>query len=204
MINLLIRTHNRDTEFKKCIQSISGQTFKDINVIVAADSQESLHYASRHLKGFPFPSQIVPVENGGPRFSWNLYCNTLKEKVTAGWFMYLDDDDWLCDRICLKRLTTALKDPKEGIICQFFRGSQRKPNPKFEHLRKGYFKPEAIIRGKIGGSAIVLHHSHKNLAHWDGEKAADYRFIKAVAEKIPLRFVPIPVVQAGNNGRHGK
>jgi hypothetical protein len=168
--------------------------------------------------------QLFCVENTGVPFHWNFYCNNLKQRVEEGWFFYLDDDDFLYDEYVLASISRHLNDPKEGIICQFNRGAQPKPEYDLGDLVRSdehgilfngqlfetkawgsfYVKPDSIVRGKIGGSCIFLHHSHKDIAHWDGKKAADYRFVKAVSEKIPLKFVPVVVVQAGNKGRKGK
>jgi hypothetical protein len=103
-------------------------------------------------------------------------------------------------------MAMTMGKPGTGYICQFLRGNKKKPplpSPT-PWLKWAEFPPSAVVRGKIGGSCIFLHHSQKNVANWDGKKAADYRFIKAVAEKIPLEFVPVVVVKAGNNGRLGK
>lgn len=198
MINILIRTSNRPREFKGCINSIRNQTYKDVRLIVCTDKAiESTKYITEHTQGLNVTFfSIVP---SGVPFHWNFYCNNLKERVTDGWFFYMDDDDFLTDRFCLAAIAPHL-DERHGTICQFKR-PKGSPKPQ---LKPGNVNPSDIIRGKIGGSCIFLHHTHKNLADWDGAKAADYRFIRDVAEKLPLVFVPISVVRAGNNGRKGK
>lgn len=202
MINILVRSHNRPEEFKKCIESIRVQLFKKIHVIAAVDNQATHEYAFQTLTKSGLSFEIARVEsNGALPYSWNLYCNTLKDRVTWGWFFYLDDDDWLISRQCLQSIAGYLNDPSHGVICQFRRG--KRPKPQNLIVEKGFVKPDSIIKGKIGGSAIILHHTHKNLADWDGNRAADYRFIKAVSEKLPLKFYPIVLVQTGNSGRHG-
>jgi glycosyltransferase involved in cell wall biosynthesis len=200
MINILIRTSNRPEEFKRCIDSIVNQTFKDVHLIVSEDVDESLTRTLETLIDSKLSYEIIKLQSSGVPFQWNFYCNNLKDRVHTGWFFYLDDDDFLVDNHCLKQITTHLTYPYQAVICQFMRGTKAKPD-----YRQAFgMKPEHIIRGRIGGSCIFLHHSQKNVANWDGQKAADYRFIRDVAKKIPMVFVPIPVVQAGNNGRHGK
>lgn len=200
MINVLIRhTKGRKKELQKCLHSVAGQTYKDLNVIICTDDQEFIlpaHSLNGRLR------EVFYTSSDGVPYHWNFYCNELKERVTDGWFFYLDDDDWIARNHSLAGIAPHLTDPNVGIICQYYRGRLAKPNNLV--IKNGHIDPDSIIKGKIGGSAIFLHHSQKNIADWDGAKAADYRFIKAVAEKIPLKFVPIPVVQAGNSGRHGK
>lgn len=198
MINILIRTH-RVSEFNSCIESIKAQTFRDINLIIAIDQWEKMFVPVQqilHKCGFPF--ELIRVQNTGVPYHWNFYCNNLKSRVKDGWFFYLDDDDALIDKFCLEQIRPHL-GTTHGTICQFMRGKKSKPN----FNAKFWMKPENIVRGFIGGSCIFLHHTHKEIANWDGAKAADYRFIRDVAHKLPLRFIPIVVVKALNHGLHG-
>lgn len=193
MINILVRTSNRPELFKRMLASVKQQTFKDWKMIVAIDSLQAFNYIPTNhpqidiIKVFPQKEYL---------FFWNLYCNDLKKHVQDGWFFYLDDDDYLATSRSLENIAKHLTIDA-GTICQFIRN--RKPKP-----HQIYIDSKKIIRGKIGGSCIFLHASHKFIADWDGGKAADYRFIIAVAEKVKLNWVAIPVVMAGNNGLHGR
>jgi glycosyltransferase involved in cell wall biosynthesis len=217
LINILIRTtKGRETELSKCLLSVMKQTYQNKYIIVCTDDPNTKEFWKDKY------GEIFHIKPTGVPFHWNFYCNNLKERVTDGWFFYLDDDDWLHSPTVLEDIAPHLSDPNEGVICQFNRGVHPKPvyewgeqirandrlegYPEFNPQTWGawYIKPAAIVRGKIGGSCIFLHHSQKDIANWDGERAADYRFIKAVSEKIPLKFVQKVVVQAGNKGRRGK
>lgn len=196
MINILIRTSNRPKEFKKCINSIKAQTYKDVRAVVCTDDNKSLLYIDEYKHDFIH--NVFTLTSTGIPYNWNLYCNDLKERVTEGWFFYLDDDDYIINKFALSQIAPHLSE-EYGTICQFNRGRRAKPI-----LKPGNVNPSEIIKGRIGGSCIFLHHTHKNVADWDGDKAADYRFIRDVAQKLPLKFINIVVVQAGNNGLHGK
>lgn len=201
MINILIRTSNRHKEFSQCIKSIRAQTYKNVRLIISSD---------KHKEDYPFVSDVTEgfdrtihfVDWNGQPYGWNLYCNTLKSHVKEGWFFYLDDDDWLSKSRSLMVISKHLKDPEVGVICQYYRKRMAKPSNLV--LEQGYVKPESIIKGHIGGSAIFLHASQKEIADWQSKKAADFDFIKDVSSKIPLKFVAVPVVQTGNSGRHGR
>lgn len=198
MINVLIRV-SRVKEFQNCIESIKCQLFRDIRIITAVDNQELVPAVAEILAKTGLPCDIIIVENNGKPYNWNLYCNALKSSVKDGWFFYLDDDDCLSDKFSLQQIRKHLSE-EHGTICQFLRNNKPKPN----FARKFWMEAEHIVRGRIGGSCIFLHHSHKNVAHWDDERAADYRFMRDVQKAIPLRFVPVVVVKALNSGRHGK
>lgn len=197
LINVLIRTHRNDL-FKKCISSVVSQLYPKVRVIVCYDDPELFAITVKVLEASQLDFTLIKLLNAGVQYDWNYYCNSLKEQVTDGWFFYLDDDDWLIDRHVLTRVASVLNNPDQAVMVQFQRGKKFKPS-----WPEGKVDPSQIIRGKVGGSCIFLHHSQKLLSDWDGRRAADYRFIKDVAAKIPMVFHAIPVVKAGNNGLHG-
>lgn len=197
MINILIRSQpSRLFELKKCIHSVASQIYKDVHLIVSVEDNDDKILDIIGRTGLSF--EILQVTNTGVPYNWNLYCNYLKEEVKNGWFLYIDSDDYLIDKFCLSQIAPHLSED-HATICQYKRRSISKPK-----LKPGPVKPEEIIQGRIGGSSIILHHSHKNVANWDNQKAADYRFIRDVAAKLPMVFVPIVVVKTGNRGRFGK
>ena len=120
-------------------------------------------------------------------YSYNLYCNTLKEQVTAGFFMFLDSDDTIIPG-AINKIIPYLKEDK-ALIVQMLRNGRPKP------------KNGLIERGKIGLPCIILHSKHKHLADLDATEFADYTWIKAVTDKIGYEFVPIPLVDAGKRNR---
>jgi hypothetical protein len=109
----------------------------------------------------------------------------------------MDDDDYLISPDILTTLSNYLTEDTEGLICQFLRNGKPKPNDQLIATR-------TIRKGLIGGGCLVLHSRHKDVSDWDSEAAADYRWIKSVSEKIELKFIPLVVQVAGNNGLHGK
>jgi len=192
MINILVRTSYRPEQFKRMFDSVEAQTFKNWQMIVATDDSRALSYIPSRPNVFVFkvqPDKEFP-------FFWNLYCNELKAQVNDGWFFYLDDDDYLVNEHALRNASKHLREDS-GTVFQFMRNKLAKPG-RIEINNK------LIVKGRIGGSCLFLHSKHRDLAHWDGQKASDFRFIKAVSEKIKLNFVAVPIVKAGNNGLHGK
>lgn len=190
LINVLIRTSKRPELFARAVQSVKSQTYKNTRIIVAYDSYLSGQYTQGYERFF-FISDLKCDH------FWNLYCNYLKALVTDGYFFYLDDDDYLYRNDVLENIAPHLNDPEVGVICQMLRNGKPKPASHLMRAKK-------IIRGRIGSPCLFLHHSKKNIANWDGERAADYRWIKEVESKMPLKFVQQVVVETGNNGLHGR
>lgn len=179
MITLLIRTSFRPVLFKRLLDSIRSQTYKDIDIIVSFDDERALEY---------IPSDIrkIRVEKSDEKFFYDAYCNQLKELVTHGYFMFIDDDEFLYDVNALMKVSKHL-NRKYATICQMKRGKNLKPSNDLIRNRR-------IVRGKVGMPCIILHAIHKDVAKFDGSiSAADFFFIKDVQKKIPFKFINVAV-----------
>lgn len=185
-INILIRTNFRPTAFARCIKSVKDQTYKNIRIIVSYDNHNALKY-------IPEDIEKIKVIRGEGKYFYDEYCNQLKEQVTEGYFMFLDDDDILSSPDIIEKVIPFLS-PDTGLIVQLKRGS--------------VVVPQALDfkTGKIGMPCLFLHYSHKNIADVTVHGAGDYVWIKRVSELLPLRFERIVVVYSFNrgNGRQEK
>lgn len=179
LINILIRTSYRPAAYRRCIESIEAQNYPNIRLIVSYDNIEALQYIS-------LGAYVVPVYRQPGEFSYNLYCNDLKERVEDGYFFYLDDDDILLPGV-LHQIIPYLIGP--GIICQFLRNLWHRPTDM-------QMRHKVIRKGHVGLPCIILHHSVKDLATFGDSETADYEFIKTMSGKVNLSWVKIPVVSA--------
>ena len=178
-INILIRTSNREKYFDQCIQSIMKQSYKNINIITCYDTKQSLKYLNKYdyLDNFKY---FHVKTNSNEKYRYNLYCNELKSKVKDGYILFLDDDDYLCNKEGLKYLSQSLQ--KNTIyIWPFYRADK-------------IIKPKNIFNiklGEISTSAFLAHYSCYNNCVWSDEKNGDYKFIKKVihTKKPNIKFV---------------
>lgn len=153
---------------------------------------KSIDYEHINLITYDDSKERVPRKP----FEWNLFCNILKAQVSEGYFVFADDDDYFRPG-ALRELSDYLTDDVEGIICQFLRHGQPKPS-------NGLIAAGIIKENHIGGGCLVLHSRHKNVAHWDNMRKADYRWIRDVADKVQLKYIPLILQLTDNNGRKGK
>lgn len=206
LINILIRV-SRPRLFERCLSSVLSQTYTNIRCVFHTDNPMSYTAVLNakataenlivwdninRYKVIKFHSHIPLI-----KYQWNLYVNTLKKEVEDGYWFIMDDDDYLSDKDILTKLVRHLQDEPDGLVVQFLRNGKPKPN---NHL----IATKSIRLGLIGGGCLVLHSKHKDVADWDGERAADYRWIKSVSEKVKLKFIPLVLQVAGNNGLHGR
>lgn len=120
-------------------------------------------------------------------YSYNLYCNKLKDLVHHGYFFFLDSDDVVIPG-AIQKIIPYLNEDK-ALIVQMLRNGRPKP-------RNGQ-----IERGKIGLPCMILHSKHKHLADVTATEDGDFQWIKSVTDKIGYEFVPIPLVDAGKRNR---
>ena len=178
-ITLLIRCSYRPEGFKRTLASIPP----NVTVICSYDDERALSY-------IPAPIQKIRVYKSPIPFFYDNYCNDLKALVTEGYFAFLDEGDTIIPN-SLPLLSKHLKN-SNGVICQFSRGGRLKPPTH-------YIQNKRIVRGKIGMPCLFLAARYASLVDFDGSVgAADYHWIRNVACKVRLTFVPIPVVFAPN------
>lgn len=183
LINILIRTSYRPVLFQRCLDSIKSQTHKSIRIIVSYDDDRALEYIPEGV------DKIRVYKDASIPFWYDNYCNDLKKHVNSGFFMFLDDDDELASVKSIEIISKHLKD-NYGLIGQFSRNGHLKPSS--ELIRRNQVKI-----GNIGMPCLVLHHSLKNVANFDGSVgAADYHWIKAVSKRVRLKFVALVIAFA--------
>lgn len=190
LINILIRTSYRPEQFARCLESITAQTYRNIRIVVGFDNLHALEYIPKGIE-----RQMVYADKTLPYY-YDVYCNQLKLNTEIGWFFFLDDDDVLSSPTILQELSEHLHVFNEAIICQFLRNGVPKP-------ADNYIRKRVIAEGKIGLPCLVLHSKHKALSGLDGQKAGDYRYIKEVTDRVPAKFIALPLVSAGPRG-HGQ
>lgn len=180
MLTILIRTSYRPVLFKRLLDSIYAQTHQDFKIIVSYDNDLALSYIPdniQKIKVFPDKSLAFP---------YDAYVNELKALVTEGFFIVIDDDEFLYDCNAFRSLQRHLKG-SGGIVVQMNRSGRLKPSNEF--IRDG-----RILMGKIGMPCLVLHHSLKSLVDLDASVgASDYHWIKSISKKIRLKFIPLAI-----------
>ena len=113
-LNLLTRTHNRETYFKACRASVESQTYKDINWIVGSDTE--CPYYPQAIKLFKDYRQPLLIPQGHYHAPYNLYLNQMQELVKDGWIMAIDDDDNFTTPKAVQIIMNAIKSEDDLLI----------------------------------------------------------------------------------------
>lgn len=169
MITALIRTHK-------------GREFQ-VEQAIGSCIRESIGYIVH----------VDPLGNS-EGFSYNLYCNSLKNMVSEGFYFFLDSDDTLIPG-ALSKIAPHLEEDRP-VICQMLRNGRPKPADI-------YMDKRGVIKGRIGMPCLIVHSKHKDLFTFTATEDADYQWIKTISEQLDCKFIKIPVVDAGqrSNGQ---
>lgn len=207
VLNILVRTSFRPKQFKKCMESILAQTYKNIRVVVIADNyEESSHYILEQTKRFVPCGFLEPVVymvdkkdlTDGTAF-YNHYLNEAMQRISSnpefseGFISFLDDDDILNNNFVVENFFK--RNPKSDIfyIVQFNRGTKVKP------------QNDIIELGKIGGSCVIVPTKLCTLSKFGLNRGGDFRYIDGLSKKIPHEFLKgLVFVSATKKGNKGK
>ena len=175
-INILIRHTYRPKQFKKCIDSVLNQNYKNYNIIVSYDDDRCLEELSKYNNIDYFNVKVRCAH----KYKFNLYCNELMNKVKDGWIMFLDDDDMLSNKNCLKKINMSLSDDNDIVFWKFLR-PDRIIFPK---------NIKQILCGHIVSCGYCFHSKFKDTSKWNPRRSGDYYFLeKLLKNNFNRKFI---------------
>jgi glycosyltransferase involved in cell wall biosynthesis len=190
VINVLTRTSGRPNFFRENVESVQGQTYPHINHIVCADDDESYEYATKLC------SNVIKVERKPKRteYDWmhspyNLYCNTMMDRVKEGWVMFLDDDDIFINQDSVRKIVKHIKSDDDFLI---WRGQFPRAIIPGPYFGKG------IVMGDIGSFNYMFHSKHIWAAQWDEVKESDYRVAMKMSRLLKTKWIDEVLVKINN------
>ena len=176
-VYLLLRTHNRPEEFRRCIESISKQSVIPKIIIISDDKKDD------YINKITLPHQVFHPIFKKPRWwirhhnPFNDYFNQVLSLISDGQYVYyLDDDDELVDTDWIK---TILKENVDLLIGRFQLGQSH----------EGKFIGGDVVRGKIGGSCIAIRSKIAREFKWPSRGAGDFIFISQICKKYEPKFI---------------
>jgi glycosyltransferase involved in cell wall biosynthesis len=170
-INILIRTSNRPDYFKKCIDSITCQKYKNYKIIVCYDDIKSYDYiAENNLELNSFYINVSSKEY----YKFNLYNNYLMDKVEDGFILFLDDDDEFTHDEVLNVINNNIQSHDDVIIWKFMR-PDKLIYPK---------SMNKISIGEIDTTMVCFNSKFKHLSQWMDCKNGDYYFYTELFRKL--------------------
>jgi hypothetical protein len=184
LINILTRTSGRPIGFKRNVESVRSQTYKNIRHIVCTDDKDSVSYIEEMgITDYVLidKENVIQSDTEPPRRSrkmvHNLYLNILNEKVTDGWIIYLDDDDLFLDKNSVQKVVKKINTVDDDTLVAW--------RMKFSSGRTLPINYGDMRLTKIGGSCIGFHFKYSKDAIWDSWSCSDFRVIEKLTKVIP-------------------
>jgi glycosyltransferase involved in cell wall biosynthesis len=192
LINIITRTSNRPNSFKRNVESVKSQTYKNYRHIVCYDTIEDYESYLKEYDDIDLfyvnKDELLESYDGikfdNPNFwlsAHNLYCNVGLDKVEDGWVIFLDDDDHLIDEFSLEKMSKLIGDEDTLLIWQMEYGSGQRI-PSSETFKNS---TPIISLGNIGSECFIFHSKWCKSCRWDSYKCSDFRFIECLSKQIP-------------------
>jgi len=166
MVNILIRTSGRPIYFKRCIASIHSQSYKDVRIIIANDSNDFYCKEFDPIKMVREP-MVEKYIDTARHFPFNDYLNHLLAHVKEGWVLLLDDDDELKHSYSLEHIMRKLNSTNQVAFWRVDVAGILIP-----HTSNWMKRP---VKKDISGIGFCFHSKYIPLIHIAGWKQADYR-----------------------------
>jgi hypothetical protein len=175
VINILVRTSNRPNFFKECINSILNQTYKNINILVSYDDEETNAYITPYpvkpIKCFRVRADKIPEPPNrieyGLNAPYNIYFNNMMTQVKEGYIIYQDDDDKFADKFVIEKIVNKIVDKNSLVLWKI--QAPKRVVPSKENFGK---EP---VNCDIGGNAFLFHSDYKHLATWEPYRKGNWR-----------------------------
>lgn len=112
LISVIIAAYNVESWIEKCLSSIVGQTYKDLDIIVVNDgSTDNTLQISEKFAEIDCRVRVITKENGGLSDARNVGIREAKGEIIT----FVDGDDWLKKYI----IEIAVNEMEDADICTF-------------------------------------------------------------------------------------
>lgn len=116
MISIIVPIYNVEKYLCKCLDSIIGQTYNDLQIILINDgsTDNSLSICEKY-KNLDNRIELINKENTGASDTRNVGIKNAKGK----YIMFVDSDDWLERDMCEKLLENAERNSADLVFCSY-------------------------------------------------------------------------------------
>lgn len=194
IINIIIRTHNREKEFDVCYKSIKEQSYPNYALHIGSDSNLPCYYpnAVKLTTDNNAPSHIPAGHYFAP---WNLHLETLAKHVVPGYVMYLDDDDKFSGPKSLQRIASNVSEDALLVWKVQIVPGWIVPSKSF-----GY----QITPGDFSGIGMCFHTKHLPVT-WGNISYGDFRVASQLIKRgLKIRWLDMVLTQTQAGPRNGK
>lgn len=117
-ISIIVPIYNSEKYFKKCIESLVNQTFKDIEIILVNDgsTDNSEKIIDEYIEKYPDLIKKINKENGGQASARNLGLKNAKGK----YIFFIDSDDYIEENACEILYEYITKGDYDAVLFDYY------------------------------------------------------------------------------------
>lgn len=135
-VSIIVPVYNNDKYFRECVDSLSHQTYEDLEIILVDDgSTDSCGKMADEFSGSDERIKAFHKENGGQGMARNL---GLKH-ATGDYYCFIDSDDFLEPDFVEKTLNALVNTGSDMVFCNFYSCFTDKsvPSKAFQAIENG-------------------------------------------------------------------
>ena len=133
-VSVIVPVYNKEKYLKECIDSILGQDYRQIELILVDDASTDGSGAICDRYAAKENVKVIHQENGGPTAA----CVRGMQEAQGAYFMFVDSDDYI-DAKTISSMAARLQQKKGEIVC-------------CNHLLEKQKKTEKIASGAAPGT----------------------------------------------------
>lgn len=118
MISIIVPIYNAEQWLEKCLDSLLGQTYRDIEIICVDDGSQDRSasvLADYSIKDYRI--KVIRQDNKG----LSLARNRGMEEAQGEWLMFVDSDDWIDTTTCEKAIKLATSHKLDVVLWPYMR-----------------------------------------------------------------------------------
>lgn len=116
MISIIVPVYNSEKTLKGCIESIIGQTYKNIEIIIVIDgSADNSEHIARVYEQKDQRIKLIVKENEGVSEARNTGIKNSKGE----YILFIDSDDYISNNMCEKLIGAVEKYSAQMALCGF-------------------------------------------------------------------------------------
>lgn len=114
LVTVIVPVYNMESLLPKCINSILGQTFRNIELIIVDDgSTDKTKEICDHYKIKDSRVKVFHKSNGGIGSAINVGL----AEATGDYFLFVDSDDYIADKLIERLLELAINNDADIVQC---------------------------------------------------------------------------------------
>lgn len=140
-VSIIVPVYNSAAYLPRCLESLRGQTLRDIEVILVDDgSEDNSADLCAQVASEDKRFHLLRQENAGPTAARKFGLH----HATSDYVTFADSDDWMEPAWCMHLYQAAIEADADLSICGHFREQDGKASPQHSSLLPGTYDRNAI------------------------------------------------------------